>query len=672
MSISAVSSTPRLNPADYLKPALAVLLSVMIIAVVGGVPDLGIHAKVAFITFGLAIVGWTLTEINDTYIALAAAIVFAATGIDEPDEFFETLGDPLIWLMLASFMIAAAVKMSGLSERIALLVTRRARTVRQLFVLLTIVLIGTTFLVPSTSGRAALMLPVFLALRAVMPNERVARALSLLFPVIILLSAIASLVGAGAHLMTADILWRTGGEYLSFGRWLVMGLPFALASSFTAMAAIMFLFMNRSDRGEPIHLDGEAVAARKPWSRTELIVAGVVGALVILWVTETLHGVNSTLIALLGGLLLTAPMLNIISFKNALKEVDWGMLIFMAATLELGEALIESGGAQWLVDNLFMVFEGGIGDSPLASVTLVAGFGLLSHLVITSRSSRASVITPLVIFLATALGFSSTTFAFMTAAATGFCLTLPVSAKPVAMFAKVEGPTYSPRDLLKLSGALLPIHLVLLVVFAFFIWPTLGLNIAQAKPSEAPPAPKWSNRPERSLPYNAPLIDLGPNPYYGNKAPVVDERDRPPRPAETGAASLDESSTHPRDEDAAQPEGSDQPGSGEVATSNEQAEQTETGIDEAENNGETDTGDPAEDIQESSHNSSNPAQIASSPPQNNYQAATGGDHPPPPAEPVALQAPAPPAISSPSEEDGSSEEPEVETHAEGEAGSESD
>ncbi|MBN8592990.1 MAG: anion permease [Anaerolineae bacterium] len=519
MSAASVSSSTGFHLGAYAKPALAAFISALIIFVIGAIPDLGIHAKVAFITFGLAIVGWTLTAINDTYIALAAAIVFSATGIDEPSEFFETLGDPLIWLMFASFIIAAAVKVSGLSERMALFVTRHASSVRQLFIMLTIVLIGTAFLVPSTSGRAALMLPVFLAIRAVMPNDRVAKALSLLFPAVILLSAIASLIGAGAHLITADILLRTGGEYLGFGRWLLMGLPFAIASSFAAMFAILFMFTTRHDRAERLNFAGDALAPRKAWSRSELIVAGVTSALVILWATETAHGVNSTLVAIIGGLILTAPMLNVVSFKSALKEVDWGMLIFMAATLELGEALIESGGAQWLVDNLFSVFQGGIADSPLLSVAMVATFGLLSHLVITSRSSRASVIIPLVIFLATALGFSPTTFAFMTAAATGFCLTLPVSAKPVAMFAKVDGPTYAPRDLLRLSSALLPIHLVLLVVFAFFIWPSLGLEIAQAKPTEAPDAPIWNSQVTTSselVPF-ASIINLGPNPYREGK-----------------------------------------------------------------------------------------------------------------------------------------------------------
>jgi anion transporter len=514
MSASVAASGQPFNPTRFLKPALAIALSIASVVLIGNIPDLGIHAKVAFITFVVTIIAWTLTDLNDTYVALAGAIVFAATGIDDPAEFFETLGDPLVWLLFASFIIAAVIKASGLSERLATWVATRARNVSHLFILLTLVLVATTFLIPSTSGRAALMLPVFIAIRGIMPNTRAQIALALLFPAVILLSAIASLVGAGGHLITADILWRTSGEYIGFGRWMVMGLPFALASSFSALGVIMIMFLRPEDRKAPL-LSSEALqATTKPWRAPERLVMFIAVGLIVLWATETVHGVNSTIIAIIGALIMTAPFINVISFKSALKEVDWSMLVFMATTLELGEALIESGGAQWLVERLFVVFDGGLAHSPLAVVAMVAIFGLLSHLVITSRSSRASVIIPLVILLAIALGFSPTTFAFMTAAATGFCLTLPVSAKPVAMFSKVDGATYSPRDLLRLSTVLLPIHVVLLVLFAFFFWPALGLDIAQARPTETPAAPTWTDRPEigDKSPFG-PIIDLGPNAF---------------------------------------------------------------------------------------------------------------------------------------------------------------
>ncbi|MCI5133426.1 MAG: SLC13 family permease, partial [Candidatus Electrothrix sp. EH2] len=191
---------------------------------------------------------------ESTNIALATAMIFVVTGIDEPEEFFEALGDGMIWLLLAAFIIAAAVKESGLSARFTLAVTRRARSVSHLFYSLTVVMILTALFIPSTSGRAALMIPIFLALSKAIADQRINRALALLFPSVILQSAVGSLIGAGAHLLTADILWRMGGERIGFLRWMILGMPLAAVSSFVTTWLILHLFLRQQERQRPLHL----------------------------------------------------------------------------------------------------------------------------------------------------------------------------------------------------------------------------------------------------------------------------------------------------------------------------------------------------------------------------------------------------------------------------------
>ncbi|MCG8352231.1 MAG: anion permease, partial [Chloroflexales bacterium] len=422
------------EPFQHTRSLLVGLLAVFLTAGIWfGLSELSVHARIAFITFGLAVLGWVLTDIDDTYIAITAAIVFAVTGIDEPDEFFETLGDSTIWLLLASFIVAAAVTASGISHRLTLAVATRARSITQLFYLLTGVILITALIIPSTSGRAALMVPICVAFSAGIGDRRISRALALLFPTIILLSAIASLIGAGAHLVTVEILWRMGGEQISFGQWLMLGLPFAILSCFVSAWVIQRMFLRDDERRRPLRLtlDQLAMSDNKlssvgsgPFSRTEKYALFVVLVLVLLWMTEPLHGINNTIVALLGALAVTMPNVGVLSFKEAVKKVEWNMLLFMAATLELGEALIESGGAEWIVQGLFRTLQGGATNSALFATAVVAIVSLLSHLLITSRTARASVLIPLVVLLGVSLGFNPTTLAFISTAAAGFCLTL--------------------------------------------------------------------------------------------------------------------------------------------------------------------------------------------------------------------------------------------------------
>lgn len=73
--------------------------------------------------------------------------------------------------------------------------------------------------------------------------------------------------------------------------------------------------------------------------------------------------------------------------------------------------------------------------------------------------------------------------AFISTAAAGFCHTLPASAKPLAMFKAVGNETnvdvFDEQQLLRVAVFLLPMHLVLCLVFAFGIWPLLGLPVFQ-------------------------------------------------------------------------------------------------------------------------------------------------------------------------------------------------
>ncbi|WP_289232131.1 hypothetical protein [Barrientosiimonas endolithica] len=101
-----------------------------------------------------------------------------------------------------------------------------------------------------------------------------------------------------------------------------------------------------------------------------------------------------------------------------------------------------------------------------------------AHLLIQSRSARSAVIVPIVVALAPGVGADVAAVAFASTAAAGFCHTLPASAKPVAMFARIEDvETYSAADLRRLSLWLAPLHVALVLVFAFFVWPHLGLPL---------------------------------------------------------------------------------------------------------------------------------------------------------------------------------------------------
>ncbi|RWP77297.1 MAG: hypothetical protein EOR91_25455 [Mesorhizobium sp.] len=325
---------------------------------------------------------------------------------------------------------------------------------------------------------------VFFGLSSAIGRPSVTRGLALLFPSVILLSACASLTGAGAHLIAADFMRRVSDTDIGFAHWALLGGPFGFVTSLLACGLIQLLFLSAEDRRAAI---GTLPVRHRSNSCSDATVLTIMGATVLLWATNALHGQNIAVIALVGALLAASKPVSGISLKEALKGVEWNLLLFLAATLLIGEALLTSGTARYLVDQTLAALGGHLSLAPWMVIAIAAVISSLAHIVIMSRTARASVLIPAVALPFSAFGVDPSVLIFVTTIGSGFCQTLMVSAKPVLLFGSAEALTFTQADLLRLALFLLPLFVALLVAFSLFVWPLLGLPIEtlSAMPAKA-------------------------------------------------------------------------------------------------------------------------------------------------------------------------------------------
>lgn len=496
---SSVPSTPA-HPAEvaagrkifgFLRPAAAVALvaalAIMVAFAVNSVNGWGLegHAAVTLCIFVAAVWFWIFSPVEDTYVALGAAVALVISGTLPTQSLFAALGEDTIWLLMAAFVIASAVASTGLAARGAAFIVSGARSVRQLAHLSCLGLVVTAFAIPATSGRAALVLPIFLTLRKVLQDRpAVVKMLAVLFPTVILLSAVSSFLGAGAHLITSQIVQSVGFPGFDFASWLLLGLPLALVSSFMAAELVVRLFTAAGDRTKPLAIDlaelqkDSTQRISGPLDLDEQRSLLLLAAVVTLWCTEPIHGLDPALVALMGALVVSLPCYGSVTLGSALKKVPWSMLVFMAATLALGSSLVTTGAAAWLANSLMgpVAVFGAV--KPYLFVVVVVAVSTAAHLVIQSRSARSAVLIPIVVASAAPMGVEPMAAAFASTAAAGFCHTLTSSAKPVAIFAETDGqPNYQPADLFRLSAWLAPLSAVVVLLFSFLVWPLLGLPL---------------------------------------------------------------------------------------------------------------------------------------------------------------------------------------------------
>lgn len=455
--------------------ARAAVVVLAAIAVAWATSAWSADARAVATVFAAATAAWVVTKVDDTLVALLAAVALVAGGAVPASSLFSALGDPTVWLLIGSCLLAAGVTASGLVERASGALVSRARTVRGLAHRTAIALTLTAFVVPATSGRAALAVPLFRALATGMPRP-LQIAWSLLFPAVILLSAFVSILGAGAHLIAAEFIDVATGVDIGFVQWMLLGAPVALVTVHLAVEVVLVLFLAGPDRRFRVAAHAAAVPRpRGPLAAREWRALAVLATVLALWVTEPWHGLHAAVVALLGGVALMLPGVGTITPKKALEGVPWSLLLFLATTLALGTALVDSGAASRIADALMAAVAGA---SPVAVFCGIVGVSLAAHLVVQSRSARATVLLPVVLVAATAAGIHPAAAALASTAAAGFCLTLTSSAKPVAMFAGVEGvATFDRRTLLVFSTVLAPFVGAVILVAAAWVWPALGIPL---------------------------------------------------------------------------------------------------------------------------------------------------------------------------------------------------
>lgn len=467
----------RVVPLARVKQIVAVIIlifsAVLIFLAIDG---LTMNMRLTLAVFVATITAWTVLDLPDTPVALAGAAILPVVGAIDEDVLYRSLGNDIVWLMLAAFIVAGVLQQVGVINQIIGRLLARLGTVRGLFWALTLLIFATAFIIPSTSARAAMLAPVYLGLAAAIGNARVNRALALLFPSVILLSAGASLIGAGAHLVAAGMMERLRGQSPDFLGWIALAAPFSLLCSLLACCVLLRFFLTPEERSITI-AERNVNETQIPLTRQQWTVLAITGGMILLFTAQPMHGIGMPLIGIATALLLANQKVSGLPLKTALKSVEWNLLLFLAGTLVIGEALLETGTAKVLAERMVGLASSSIAAWPVLIVGFAAIVATLSHLVITSRTARATVLIPALALPLAALGVDPLNLVMVVTLASGFCQTLMVSAKPVALFGAMDPPPFGQPDLFRLAGFLVLPFVVMLVVFATLVWPLQGLPL---------------------------------------------------------------------------------------------------------------------------------------------------------------------------------------------------
>ncbi len=447
--------------------------------------------------FFIMIVWWITEAVPLPATALLPAVLLpalhvvgvGARGAVEftPKTVLAHYANPVIYLFLGGFLLAAAMQRWGLDRRLTLWLLSRGRVADNPRSILLGVMAVTAFLSMwiSNTATAAMMLPIglgILTMLALKPGDSpYGTAMMLGIAYAASIGGVGTIIGTPPNGIALGILdtamaGRAGYESIGFLEWMVIGVPFVVL-----MVPMTWLLLLRLNPPEVAHIPGGRERLRAehaslgPMSTGEKRVLGILGCAAILWISNPFWGdilpnalaqrlawIDEFHIGLCAGALCFFVPVHLRRGEFVLRwddaaSVDWGTLVLFGGGIALSDALFRTGLAPWVASSVIAAI--GTPSTFVLVAVIVLFVDFLTE--VTSNTAVTSMMVPVVISIAAATGADPAALAVAAAIAASLAFMLPVATPPNAL---VYGTGYVPLRAMVRNGFALDILGWLLVI----------------------------------------------------------------------------------------------------------------------------------------------------------------------------------------------------------------
>lgn len=402
---------------------------------------------------------------------LTALLFFAAATIlrlAAPEVIFSGFSSSAFWLVLSGFVIGTAIRKVGLADRVAGLLAPRLVGSWPALVAGTVGLTyALAFVMPSNMGRIAVLMPVVMALadRAGLPAQGRGR------------TGLALVVGFGTFQLSASILPANVPNLVMVGAAeSAYGIRLAYLPYLALHAPVLGLLKGAVLAGCVVRLFAPgplapvaAGPAPAPVSAAEVRLAILLIATLVLWMTDSLHGVSAAWIGLAAACLCLLPRVGFLSGDEFAAGVNVRTCLYIAGILGFA-AFVARTGLGDRVGEALLPWLPLDPARPAASVAGLLGLATVLNVVVTANGVPA-LFTPLAHGLAEASGLPLATVLMVQVIGYATPL-LPYQASPVVV---AMGMGRVPaRDGLRLCLAVAAVTAVVLVPLDILWFRALG------------------------------------------------------------------------------------------------------------------------------------------------------------------------------------------------------
>ncbi|MCW4027384.1 MAG: DASS family sodium-coupled anion symporter [Candidatus Bathyarchaeota archaeon] len=413
------------------------------------------EAKVVFSILILAALLWITETLPLFLTSLLVTVLIVLFKVFTFKEAVTKFADPVLVLFFGGFLIARAMQDVELDKRIALQILSKFKDDK--YALLALMFV-TAFLSMwiSNTATTVVMIPIALGIvhkfKKKMTNFLKATVLGIAYSANI--GGVGTILGSPPNAITVAKLSEMASIHVLFLDWMKAALPLVIILVPIAWWVLLKMFPF-----EEVKI--KAKQKLGSMTRDQKIFAIVFGATVLLWLTTSLTGLSSSLIALMSAVFLF--LIRLLRLED-INRINYRVLMLFGGGLVLGSAMFATGLSEFFANSLAAVLSG------TGTLTMMFGIVVFSIILgaLASNTATAAILIPVILPLAQILNFSPKNMAMLAGIAVSFDYLLPVGTPPNAI-AYSTGHVRI-KDMLKAGGVLTVVSIIVLVLYAYLVW----------------------------------------------------------------------------------------------------------------------------------------------------------------------------------------------------------
>lgn len=419
----------------------------------------------------MTVIFWGMQICQAGYVSGLFLVLLVLFQVAETKVIFSSWTGPNIWLVIGAYLIATAVRTSGLGERIAYnYMIRFVHGYKSIIIGIFVLTFVLSLLIPHPWPRAFLIMSV---MSIIITSSNVPREDAIKIGFAVFGSSVPlSLVFLTGDAVINPLAVAASGAKIGFIEWFLYMGPPAIVCAIVTLLLFLFLFKPTQEvvvNKEEIQKKIEGLG--KLTGKEVKVIAWIVIA-VVLWLTDSVHGIHVGWITLLVGMLMAMPVIG-----GSVTAKDWSavpmqVLIFLTAAITIGVVGAHTGMNEWIATTLL---PSSAPENIFMLAAFITGIAVVIHMLLGSVIAVMGVAIPAILLFTTPLGLNPIVPTLLVYMAISAHYLLPFQHLNILVGASEDTGGYTQKETLKLGIPLTVVVFLINIAVCVPWWMIMGL-----------------------------------------------------------------------------------------------------------------------------------------------------------------------------------------------------